>query len=73
MMGDRSDVDIVAGLEAGMETLLVLSGISTDADRLPTACPASSSRCRSRGRYRRRRPRLRVRLGLRGRHLGSKT
>jgi ribonucleotide monophosphatase NagD (HAD superfamily) len=33
MMGDRSDVDIVALLEAGMETLLVLPGISTRAGR----------------------------------------
>jgi ribonucleotide monophosphatase NagD (HAD superfamily) len=39
MMGDRSDVDVVAGLEAGMEALLALPGISTDADRLPTPAP----------------------------------
>lgn len=29
MIGDRMDTDVVAGLEAGMETILVLSGIST--------------------------------------------
>ncbi|HEV7883939.1 MAG TPA: HAD-IIA family hydrolase, partial [Solirubrobacteraceae bacterium] len=29
MVGDRMDTDIVAGLEAGMEAILVLTGIST--------------------------------------------
>ena len=29
MIGDRMDTDIVAGLEAGLRTVLVLSGIST--------------------------------------------
>jgi NagD protein len=29
MIGDRMDTDIVAGLEAGLETILVLTGIST--------------------------------------------
>jgi NagD protein len=29
MIGDRMDTDIVAGLEAGMETILVLSGVTT--------------------------------------------
>ena len=29
MIGDRMDTDIVSGLEAGMETILVLSGITT--------------------------------------------
>ena len=35
MIGDRMDTDIIAGLEAGLETVLVLTGISTieDADR----------------------------------------
>ena len=37
MIGDRMDTDIVAGLEAGLETILVLTGISTeqDAERHP--------------------------------------
>jgi NagD protein len=29
MIGDRMDTDILCGLEAGLETILVLSGIST--------------------------------------------
>jgi NagD protein len=32
MIGDRMDTDIVAGLEAGLETILVLTGISTQGD-----------------------------------------
>jgi NagD protein len=41
MIGDRMDTDIVAGLEAGLETVLVLTGISTraDADRF-AYCPS---------------------------------
>jgi NagD protein len=37
MIGDRMDTDIVAGLEAGLETILVLTGISTapDVERHP--------------------------------------
>ncbi len=37
MIGDRMDTDIVAGLEAGMRTVLVLTGIMTAAevDRFP--------------------------------------
>jgi NagD protein len=37
MIGDRMDTDIVAGLEAGLETILVLSGVTTGetADRYP--------------------------------------
>jgi NagD protein len=37
MIGDRMDADIVAGLEAGMETILVLSGVTTreEAERFP--------------------------------------
>jgi NagD protein len=32
MIGDRMDTDIVSGLEAGLETILVLSGIATRAE-----------------------------------------
>jgi NagD protein len=32
MVGDRMDTDVASGLEAGMETILVLSGVSTRAD-----------------------------------------
>jgi NagD protein len=37
MVGDRMDTDVVSGLEAGMETVLVLSGSTTrdDAERFP--------------------------------------
>jgi NagD protein len=37
MIGDRMDTDVVSGLEAGMETVLVLSGVTTreDAERYP--------------------------------------
>jgi NagD protein len=29
MIGDRMDTDVVAGLEAGLETVLVLTGVTT--------------------------------------------
>jgi NagD protein len=37
MIGDRMDTDVVAGLEAGLETILVLSGVSghDEANRFP--------------------------------------
>jgi NagD protein len=37
MIGDRMDTDVVAGMEAGMETILVLSGVTRaeDVERFP--------------------------------------
>jgi NagD protein len=37
MIGDRMDTDVVAGIEAGLETILVLSGVTTraEAERYP--------------------------------------
>jgi NagD protein len=37
MVGDRMDTDVVSGLEAGMETVLVLSGVTNhgEAERFP--------------------------------------
>jgi NagD protein len=37
MVGDRMDTDVVAGMEAGLQTVLVLSGITTreEAGRFP--------------------------------------
>ncbi|MFJ4922131.1 HAD-IIA family hydrolase [Streptomyces sp. NPDC088725] len=32
MIGDRMDTDVLAGLEAGMETFLVMTGVTTPAD-----------------------------------------
>jgi NagD protein len=32
MIGDRMDTDVLAGLEAGMTTFLVLTGLTTKAD-----------------------------------------
>ena len=30
MIGDRMDTDVISGLESGMSTVLVLSGVSTE-------------------------------------------
>ena len=37
MIGDRMDTDVVSGLEAGLETILVLTGLTTreEAERHP--------------------------------------
>ena len=37
MIGDRMDTDVVAGLEAGLETVLVLTGVTQpeEAERFP--------------------------------------
>ncbi len=37
MIGDRMDTDVVAGLEAGLHTILVLTGVTTreQAERFP--------------------------------------
>jgi NagD protein len=37
MVGDRMDTDMVAGVESGMETILVLSGVTgrEDVERYP--------------------------------------
>ena len=37
MVGDRMDTDVIAGVESGMETILVLSGVTRreDVDRYP--------------------------------------
>ncbi len=32
MIGDRMDTDVVAGIEAGLHTILVLTGISDQAE-----------------------------------------
>ncbi len=34
MIGDRMDTDVVAGIEAGLHTILVRTGISNDAEVL---------------------------------------
>jgi NagD protein len=37
MIGDRMDTDVVAGIEAGLDTILVLSGVTKleDIERFP--------------------------------------
>ena len=61
MIGDRMDTDVVAGLEAGLETILVLTGVTTreEAERFPYRAVAH----RRLGRRPRRRARLSARTG----------
>ena len=40
MIGDRMDTDVLCGLEAGLETILVLTGISTPRPRSTLPVPA---------------------------------
>ena len=42
MIGDRMDTDVIAGLEAGLPTILVLTGISTLATRRAIPVPAAA-------------------------------
>ena len=63
MIGDRMDTDVLAGLEAGLRTFLVLTGLTTPAevDRFPyrptrvvdsiadVGLPPSSTSWRARG------------------------
>jgi NagD protein len=37
MIGDRMDTDVISGLEAGLQTILVLTGLTTraEAERFP--------------------------------------
>jgi NagD protein len=46
MIGDRMDTDVLCGLEAGLHTILVLTGIATKADveRFPYRPSRSSTR-----------------------------
>ena len=56
MVGDRMDTDMIAGLEAGLRTVLVLTGSTKRATRWsvsPTARPRSSTRSRTCGAGRR--------------------
>ena len=43
MLGDRMDTDIVSGLEAGLETILVLSGVTSWAKADRFIAPRGSS------------------------------
>ena len=65
MIGDRMDTDIVAGLEAGLETILVLTGV-TERDELERF-PFRPSRHARVGRRAGRRARTERRRGSRAR------
>ena len=39
MIGDRMDTDVLAGLEAGMKTFLVLTGPDPQAEHRPLSLP----------------------------------
>ena len=40
MIGDRMDTDVVGGIEAGLETFLVLTGVTAGPDRALPVPPA---------------------------------
>ncbi len=44
MIGDRMDTDIVAGIEAGLSTILVLSGVTGRVRRRPVPVPTRENR-----------------------------
>ena len=58
MIGDRMDTDVVAGIEAGLETVLVLSGSTAAADVRPLPVPPQPDPRLDRRRHR---PRLTAR------------
>ena len=59
MIGDRMDTDVVAGLEAGLETILVLTGVDDARGGRALSVPAVADRRVGR------RPRRRARIALR--------
>ena len=56
MVGDRMDTDVISGMESGMSTVLVLSGVSTRETLTHLRLP-SEHRARRRGRHRSHGPR----------------
>ena len=56
MVGDRMDTDVISGMESGMSTVLVLSGVSTR-ETIKTYAYRPSMVFERRGRHREPRPR----------------